>query len=340
MADRIATGRAGEAPAGASESATLEALLEQYGWREPRLEVINRSENTTYRVSGTGRPDEILRVCPPAYRSEAEIESELAWMDALRADAGISTPKAVRTRDGRRIAHLITGRGAAPCVVFELLAGIEPAEDALPDWFDRLGEICARIHRHAQDWRRPAGFVRRRLDWDSLVGAAAVWGPWQIAPGLDAAAVRVLERTSAALRERVARYGSDGERFGLIHGDLRLANLLANGDELHVIDFDDCATSWHLFDLATALSLIEDLAVAAELVRRWLVAYCRVRPLDGEDLAMVPHLIMLRRLQVVSWFGSHADTDVARRYGPVAVPATVAAGEDYLSGRPRLASVL
>jgi len=38
---------------------------------------------------------------------------------------------------------------------------------------------------------------------------------------------------------RLARFGSGAARFGLIHADMRLANLLVDGDDVCVIDFDD-----------------------------------------------------------------------------------------------------
>jgi hypothetical protein len=40
------------------------------------------------------------------------------------------------------------------------------------------------------------------------------------------------------------KFGADHERFGLIHADLRLANLLVWQEKTRVIDFDDCGFGW------------------------------------------------------------------------------------------------
>ena len=43
----------------------------------------------------------------------------------------------------------------------------------------------------------------------------------------------------------------------MIHGDLRLANLLVDGETTKVIDFDDCGFGWLMYDCATTVSFFE-----------------------------------------------------------------------------------
>ena len=57
------------------------------------VRLINVSENATYLVHDPDQGPSILRVHRLGYHSRAEIESELAWMDALRAEAGVRTPQ-------------------------------------------------------------------------------------------------------------------------------------------------------------------------------------------------------------------------------------------------------
>jgi Ser/Thr protein kinase RdoA (MazF antagonist) len=312
--------------------AALESLLHAYGLADSRFELINRSENTTFRVdpAAGGRPL-VLRLYRVGQRADAEIESELDWMEALRAEAGISTPRALARRDGRRISKVSLPDGAAAsCVVFEYLSGTEPPPEGLALWFERLGTISAEIHLHGRSWRRPQSFHRPRFDYVTLIGARAVWGSWERAPGLDANAVAVLRSASTEIAKRLAEYGQAPDRFGLIHGDLRLANLLADGPHIHVIDFDDCGTGWFLYDLSTSISLIEHLPETESLVQAWLYGYQRLVPLGDVHIEMVRHLIMMRRLQVLSWFGRNLGSTLVLEYSPVVVPATVAAADSYL----------
>src|SRR5699024_907824 len=95
-------------------------------------------------------------------------------------------------------------------------------------------------------------------------------------------------------------------RWGLIHGDLRLANLLIHDGDTRVIDFDDCGLGWYVHDFATALSFIEDHPNRPELTQAWLQGYRRHRELSADDEAEIPTFVMLRRMQLLAWIGSHS----------------------------------
>ena len=80
-----------------------------------------------------------------------------------------------------------------------------------------------------------------------------------------------------------------------MHADLRLANLIADGDDIQVIDFDDCGFSWYLYDLACALTFLEARPDVDELVASWVAGYREVEELSAEDEAEIPTFLMLRR---------------------------------------------
>jgi Ser/Thr protein kinase RdoA (MazF antagonist) len=141
----------------------------------------------------------------------------------------------------------------------------------------------------------------------------------------------VLARLDAVLRERLARFGSGPDRFGLVHADLRLANLLEDGDQTYVIDFDDCGWSWFLYDFGTAVSFFEHDPRVPELTDAWVRGYRTVRALSAEDEAELPTFVMMRRLLLVAWIGSHAGTDLARDIGEEYTVGSCELAENYLS---------
>jgi Ser/Thr protein kinase RdoA (MazF antagonist) len=51
------------------------------------------------------------------------------------------------------------------------------------------------------------------------------------------------------------------------------------------------------------------------LIDSWLTGYRRVLPLPAEDEAEIWTFILLRRLLLVAWIGSHAAVDTARELG-------------------------
>jgi Ser/Thr protein kinase RdoA (MazF antagonist) len=122
---------------------------------------------------------------------------------------------------------------------------------------------------------------------------------------MDAEARDVLGRLDGVLRQRLERFGKGPERFGLVHADIRLANLLVDGEHVRVIDFDDCGFSWFMYDFATTVSFIEDHPLVPELKQAWIDGYRSVAPLSQEEEAELDTFVMLRRLLLVAWIGSH-----------------------------------
>jgi Ser/Thr protein kinase RdoA (MazF antagonist) len=215
--------------------------------------------------------------------------------------------------------------------MFKFMTGREPPEDELLGPFERLGDVSARMHEHAKRWQLPPGFTRHSWDYETSLGSRPTWGRWRDGMGMTPEREAILGRMSEAIRRRLERYGKPRERFGLTHADIRLANLLVEGAHTRVIDFDDCGFSWYLYDLGTALSFIEHRPDVPALVDAWLRGYHKVVPLSAEERAEIPTFIMLRRLLLVAWIGSHAETDLAKSLGAAYTEGSCGLAESYLS---------
>ena len=303
--------------------------------RATEVSLLNLSENATFALGDpAGGRELILRVHRVGYSSAQEIQSELAWMSALRRDGVIETARPLPGGNGEWVQMLESpsGKPSRYAVAFERLPGAEPnpGNDAVA-WFERLGELTARMHRHARVWPLPAGFCRKRWDLPAMVGPRALWGPWRAAIGLDAAGAEILERALALVRRRIEAFGSGPERFGLVHADLRLANLLADGEDLRIIDFDDCGFSWFIYDFATAVSFIEHEPIVPELLRAWCAGYRRTAPLSDEELAEAPTFIVLRRILLTAWLASHGEVPFALKFGAAYTEGTVMLAQQLLA---------
>ncbi|TYO91234.1 phosphotransferase enzyme family protein [Oceanicella actignis] len=299
-----------------------------------RVRLLNVSENATFLAEDPEAPAPlVVRVHRPGYHTAREIASELAWIEAIRRDGAARAAAPVARRDGRLAAPLPADEGARLAVAFAFVPGAEPAPsaDLAPD-FARLGAITARLHLHARAWRRPDWFARKRWDFETTLGARALWGDWRAAPGLTPEARAALERASDALRAALAAYGDGADRFGLIHADLRLANLLVCDDAIAVIDFDDCGFGWFAYDFAAAISFIEREPWIPALQEAWLEGYARVAPLPPGMRRIMPAMIMLRRMLLTAWLGTHAQSDTARALGPGFAEGTAAMAERFLRG--------
>jgi Ser/Thr protein kinase RdoA (MazF antagonist) len=293
-------------------SALARRAAERHGFApDARLDGFSLTENPTFRVEGDGRDDVVVRIYRPGGRPAVEIRSELAWMAALRREAGVPVP-AVRIAPGEEGPLLDLGTPGAPvyAAVFAYVPGREPGDDELPALIETFGEITARMHRHARAWTPPAWFSRPRWDLATTLGERPHWGRWQRGVA-DPAAREQLERLSTVVSRRLAAYGDGPDRFGLVHADLRASNLLVDGDRLGVLDFDDAGFSWYLYDLAGTLTFSEGRDDLAELLDRWATAYRSVEHLSAEDEREIETFLMLRRLLISAYVGLRPATELA-----------------------------
>ena len=299
------------------------------------LQLINLSENWTYRVedpdSGTTYA---LRVHRTGYHTPAEIASELLWIDALQQDDVVGTVTPLAARSGERVIQMATD--ALPersVVLFAWEEGAPPDPDAdLIPVYRTLGAISAGMHEHARRWQRPDAFTRFSWDFDTALGPQGHWGPWQDAVGLDDEKRNLFQRTVDVVDRRLQTYGKGPERYGLIHADMRPANVLVLGDDVRAIDFDDCGAGWFMYDFATTISFIEEHPMVPEWRASWLEGYRSAGTLSAEDEAELDTFVMLRRLMLLCWVGSHfAHAVEAQELGADFTLATCPLAETYLS---------
>lgn len=311
-----------------------QSLVSEWGLSEHAdVSLLTVSENATFRADDAGAAPLILRVHRPGYHTRREIESELAWIEALRADRVVDIPAPLGCRSGGHIAGFTSDGAARDVVAFAFMPGAEPAHgEGLVAGFRQLGAINARLHGHARNWQAPGWFDRKVWNFDTTVGPNPHWGDWRAAIGLTPEGRALLEQTTVALRDALAAFGTNGERFGLIHADLRLANLLVDETgHIGVIDFDDCGFGWFMYDFAAAVSFFEEDPALPAWQAAWLEGYRTVAPVSVADEAMLPTFVMLRRLLLTAWLASHAETPTAQELGVGYTDGTLRLAKAYLA---------
>jgi Ser/Thr protein kinase RdoA (MazF antagonist) len=295
--------------------------------------LINYSENHTFLFDGpAGRYT--LRVHRPLYQNAQTIESELAWLAALERDTSLSLAQPLPGSDGKLLQHFTTPSGEGRSgVLFRFIPGREPTPEAdLTPLFQSLGTMAATLHGHARRWARPAGFVRQAWNAQTILDTDGLWGNWRIAPGVDETNAPLIERATEVLRQRLATYGAGPDRYGLIHADMRLGNLLVDGDRVSLIDFDDCGFCWFTYDFAASVSFHETHAAMPEWRAAWLDGYSKIQALNSAEVASLDSMVLLRRMALLAWIGTHAETSLAQQHMPGFAQGTAELAERYLLG--------
>lgn len=313
------------------------AALPAYGRpADAALRLLSLSENATY-LADDGADPLVLRVHRPGYHSLAEIRSELAWMTALRTETGLATSELVAAEDGTDVVAAEVDGSVLHVDAVRFVPGCTAEEDPDVVGFDELGRITAVMHGHSRRWTPPKGFTRFSWNLETILGPKARWGDWRLAPGLSDEDRVWIQRAVDDITARLTEFGSAPERFGLIHADLRLANLMVDpadpGAGITVIDFDDCGWSWYLADLGAAVSFIEDTPTGERIIADWIRGYFEVSPIPAEDLTLIPVFVMMRRIMLTAWIASHHDADSALGVGENFAPNTAGLAQRYLTDR-------
>lgn len=311
-----------------------DGIIDAWGLDAARTTVtsLSVSKNATFLVASVGVPTAVARIARPGYMDDtAAVESEVAWVGALASSGLVRVPSVVPSTEGSGVAMIADDDEAAwSCVTFAYAPGarLEDVTDPGP-YYGRIGRTAALMHDHAARWSRPHGFVRPSWELADMVGPDARGGSW------EQAVLAPAERTLLADAQRVALDTLIGtsrapDAWGLVHADLRPANLLLDGDDLTVIDFDDCGFTWFLYDFAAALSFVEHLPAAETMAKDWLDGYVQVRPLSSADERIGCALSMVRRLQMLGWTSTHRTDAVSPAAREAQAWGTAAVAERYL----------
>ena len=287
----------------------IEALarraLASWGLQGAELTLVAQRENSVYRVTPAGRAALALRLHRPGLRSDAELRSELQWMEAL-ARGGLTLPRPIPTEAGS-LCTRIDG------TVVDLLTWLEGAPmgkdgrlSPLPDplaAYRALGQAMAELHDISDGWTPPSGFSRPSWNLDGLLGDKPLWGRFWNNPQLREAEAGLLQRARSAALTRLTA-ATPTLDFGLIHADLVPENVLFLGHRPQLIDFDDSGFGFRLFDLATVLNRAlrdDDYAPRRDAM---LSGYQSRRAIDLTDL---PLFQALRAFTYVGWIVPRTD---------------------------------
>lgn len=310
------------------------------------LRLLKQRENSVFALTHAGT-DFVLRVHRQGYHTDAELGRELTFVRTLE-HLGLAVPRFRPTTDGANFVHVGAGHPAGTHQVdlqtfipnsgnfgdeHEAFCG---TASTTPDDFEHLGELLARVHNATVESGFAVDAAHPRWDADGLVGDDALWGDPLRAAELHEPAraddLATLTRAIELIRRTLADYGQKPHRFGPIHADLTPENVLRTDDGLVLIDFDDFAAGWHLFDLATALFFYTGHPRIKGFHQALFAGYQRHRRLEAGDFAAFPALLIARGLTYFGWAADRRGEPTAEFLIGEVLPHLVGLARTFLAG--------
>ena len=230
-----------------------ELALADYDLTVTRLDLIGAETNLLYRVYTADGAQSALRLANGHWRTLADAQAEVSWLDALARETTIPVPRIVRTKTGAALVRpTLEGvpRGHH-ALLMTWLPGVTLGHRLTAPNLYKMGELFGQLHQHAGHWQPPADFTTRRFDKpiargepDLLLGAAAraIYTP---------ATTRQLEIMRAHVE--AAYQALDPADLRVIHCDLWHDNLKIHQGVLYPFDFEDTIWGYRLHDIAMAM---------------------------------------------------------------------------------------
>lgn len=295
-----------------------------------QVDLLTVSENATFKVTYQDNYKLAFRISREGYNSTQALESELNWIQALREDNTILTPAPILNKQQKLIGTLTLADKSLTLIAFEFIEGAEPAIDAnIEPWFEQLGALTAKLHQHSQSWTPPKHFTRKIWNYNTIIGPNGHWGDWQADTSMQASEQAIIQQALSVAKGVVEKY-TNAQNYGLVHADLRLANLLVKQDQIAIIDFDDCGYCWYMYDFAAAISFYELENNVEQLKQAWLNGYQKVRALTQADIDAIDTFILLRRVLLTAWLAGHPETPTAAEFKQGFATGTAQLAANYL----------
>lgn len=318
-----------------------QVALKEWGREDASLTLIKIRENAVYRAQMPDGEQFVVRVHRAGYNTDAELQSEFEWMEKLN-EAGIQTPAIIHADDGSYFKR-ITAFNVPESRQIDLLGWVEGTpigtieegfggdlQSALAN-FTTLGQLAARMHNLWQTWTPPQGFTRGAFDLEGLVGDEPRWGPFWKNPFLDKDGTDLVLRARARLCDDLTAFGVGDDRFGLLHADLIPENLLVTSSGMRVIDFDDAAFGWHMFELATTLSWHVGETYFNDAVAHLIAGYREHREIPDEHVDLLPMFLAAKFTTFLGWMTTRSETAEVKQIGPSFTADALEFLESYLT---------
>jgi Ser/Thr protein kinase RdoA (MazF antagonist) len=277
----------------------LHEAMRRYAIAPDNIHLLDSFESIVYEFECEEKGF-ILRIGHSFRKSEALIQGEVDWINHL-ARGGVAVARAIPSENGKLVEAIDDAQGGQFLVTAFIKAkGQQPW---VAGWtstrYENYGRLLGKMHALAVDYQPIPAW--RRPEWiDVSLNFIELYLP----------KTEVIARqTYEALLEHIHALPKDKTSYGLIHQDAHQNNFFMDADgTLTLFDFDDCAYSWFINDIAIVLFYIsmdaeelgfkDSASFTHEFMTHFLRGYRQAYTLSPVWLKEIPSFLKLRELEL------------------------------------------
>lgn len=290
---------------------TAAVALENYNLEIAALNLLATDTNTIFRIETTDKQRYVLRISLPGQRDLIDIQSELAWLEALRRDTDLEVPEEVRPKNSAervlqiQLAHSTINESRS-CVLFKWMDGrsVGSSDTTPPATAYKLGVVMAKLHNHADTFVPPAEFTTRKLDKVWPCGVPEV--VYSDAPNelFTPQRRQILREAAERVEATLAKLYSNQSSLRFLHSDMHLGNIKTLNGQLRVLDFDDSVWCYPIQDIGIAFYYL----LPSEAARQGFIqGYSSLRGWPASYNELGDLFVAARRLDLLSFILSEPD---------------------------------
>lgn len=277
----------------------LQKAMHRYGIASHQIQLLESFESFIYEFEREGA-DYILRIGHTFRKSAALIHGEMDWINHL-ARGGVSVARAIPSLSGELVEAIDDADGGQFLVTAFVKAKGQKPWDAgwSPARYENYGRLLGQMHALAVDYQPAPAW--RRPEWDEAsLNFIELYLP---------ASEVIAHQSYRSVLAHIHALSKDPASYGLIHQDAHQNNFFMDADgTLTLFDFDDCAYSWFINDIAIVLFYIsmdaEELgfpdaaSFTHEFLTHFLRGYRQAYSLSPAWLKEIPVFLKLRELEL------------------------------------------
>ena len=282
----------------------LHQAMQRYSIAMDEIKPLDAFESFIYEFERSGA-GYILRIGHSFRKSEALIQGEVDWINYL-ARGGVSVARAIPSENGKLVEVIDDGQGGQFLVTAFVRAAGQPPWEAgwTPARFETYGRLLGKMHALAVDYQPIAAWKRPEWD-DASMKFVELYLP---------ASEIIARQKYQSLLEHIYSLPKDKTAYGLIHQDAHQNNFFIDVNSidadgaLTLFDFDECAYSWFVNDIAIVLFYISMdahelgyptvVSFTKEFMTHFLRGYRQAYALDSAWLKEIPAFLKLRELEL------------------------------------------